>query len=195
MIAGPEDSKGGLYLSPHIVGAYPRYGIIVKVPTGTVLVSEQPTKNSGEIDNLAEPGWYALRDRPALSGSEITKPMVGEDPLGQPNVTFDFTKKGGKAFQKVTRKISQFGRAQAVGRIGAEQAAALSGHFAVVLDNQVKTRPIINFVENPDGINGRVGAEISGGFNSKQQARELAVVLRSGATPLKLVYLRQIPTR
>ena len=71
---------------------------------------------------------------------------------------------GREAFQEVTRRIAQRGQAQAIGPVGTEQAAALSGHFAVVLDNEVKTRPIINFVENPDGIDGRTGAQISGGF-------------------------------
>ena len=42
------------------------------------------------------------------------------------------------------------------------------GHFAVVLDNEVKTRPIINFAENPDGIDGRTGAQISGGFRRRR---------------------------
>ena len=31
-----------------------------------------------------------------------------------------------------------------------------------MLDQQIKSRPIINFVENPNGIDGRNGAQISG---------------------------------
>ncbi len=194
LIAGPEYSKSGLYVGPHNVGAQAS-GIVLTVPAGTVLVSEQPTERSGKIDNSAQPGWYALRDHPALSGSEITEPQVGEDQIGETNVTFAFTAPGRQAFQTVTRQIAEFGRSQAIGKVSPEQASALSGHFAVVLDNEVKIRPIINFVQNPRGISGSTGAEISGGFNTKQQARELAVVLKSGATPLKLVYLRQIPDR
>ncbi|MGA8745106.1 MAG: hypothetical protein WB507_04495 [Solirubrobacterales bacterium] len=194
LVAGPEYSKAGLFLGS---GSHrsPQNGLIVEVPAGTVLVSELPTNRSGSLDASAQPGWYALRDRPALSGSEITDPLVGAGPAGEPSVTFAFTKKGRQAFQAVTKEIAQFGRSEAIGKISAEQAAALSGHFAVILDNEVKTRPIINFAENPQGIEGRTGAEISGGFHTKQQARELAVVLRSGATPLKLVYLRQVPDR
>ena len=70
-----------------------------------------------------------------------------------------------------------------------ENAEALSGHFAVILDNEVQSRPIINFAENPDGIDGRQGAQISGGFNGEhglEQAQELATTLQIGALPIEL---------
>ena len=59
LIAGPEDTKAALNISPHILGAPPN-GIIVTVPAGTVLVSERPTERSGKTDLTAQPGWYAL---------------------------------------------------------------------------------------------------------------------------------------
>ena len=190
LIAGPEDKKQGLYVSP-TGQKRPRNGIVIKVPAGTVLVSEQPTERSGKTDQTAEPGWYALRDRPALSGTDITEPKQNTDQNNQPNVTFGFTEKGREAFQEVTRQIAQRGQAQAIGPVSTEQAAALSGHFAVVLDNEVKTRPIINFAQNPDGIEGRTGAEISGGFNSIQDAQELATILQIGALPIDLKLISQ----
>jgi SecD/SecF fusion protein len=190
LIAGPEDKKQGLYVSP-TGQKRPRNGIVVKVPAGTVLVSEQPTERSGKTDQTAEPGWYALKDRPALSGTDITEPKQNTDQNNQPNVTFGFTEKGREAFQEVTRQIAQRGQAQAIGPVSTEQAAALSGHFAVVLDNEVKTRPIINFAQNPDGIEGRTGAEISGGFNSIQDAQELATILQIGALPIDLKLISQ----
>jgi len=190
LIAGPEYTKQGLYVSP-TGEKRPRNGIIVEVPAGTVLVSEKPTERSGKTDQTAEPGWYALRDRPALSGTDITEPEQKFDQLNQPNVTFGFTEKGREAFQEVTRQIAQRGQAQAIGPVSGEQAAALSGHFAVVLDNEVKTRPIINFAQNPDGIDGREGAEISGGFNSVQDAQELATILQIGALPINLKLISQ----
>src|SRR6201999_2401034 len=84
---------------------------------------------------------------------------------GEPNVAFKFTDEGRENFQQVTREIAQRGAASAIGPVSNEQAAALSGHFAVILDNEGQSRPIINFQENPDGIDGRQGAEISGGFS------------------------------
>ena len=54
-----------------------------------------------------------------------------------------------------------------------------------MLDNQVVTQPIINFVENPDGIDGRTGAQISGNFTISS-AQDLAEFLRIGALPINL---------
>ena len=187
LIAGP---KQGLYVSPAGQEG-PRNGIVVKVPPGTILVSEKPTERSGKTNLTAQAGWYALRDRPALSGAEITGPEQNFDQIDQPNVTFGFTKKGRKAFQEVTRQIAQFGRAQAKGPVSAERASALSGHFAVVLYGEVETRPIINFAQNPNGINGQTGAEISGGFNTMGEAQALAKILKIGTLPINLVLIRQ----
>ena len=136
------------------------------MPTGTIVVSEYPSDETGKVDKTARPGWYAIKDDPALSGTDITNPKQEFGEFNEPNVSFDFTDQGRDAFQEVTRKIAQRGQAQAVGAGRRRTGAALSGHFAVVLDNEVKTRPIINFSQNPDGIDGRTGAQISGGFTS-----------------------------
>jgi SecD/SecF fusion protein len=185
LIAGPELTKEDLYVSA-TGEKRPRNGIVVEIPTGTVLVSEYPTDESGTLDKTAQPGWFALKDNPALSGNDITNPEAKTGQLGEPNVTFEFTEKGREAFQTVTRQIAQRGQASAIGPVSAEQAGALSGHFAVVLDNEVESRPIINFSENPDGIDGRTGAQISGGFKNEQEAQELATTLQIGALPINL---------
>jgi len=185
LIAGPELAKKDLYISP-TGKKRPKDGIVVEVPAGTILVSEYPSNEAGELDETAEPGWYALKDKPALSGSDITNPEQSYGPNNEPIVTFQFTGSGREAFQDTTRRIAQRGQASAIGPVGAEEAAALSGHFAVILDNEVKTRPIINFAENPDGIDGRTGAQISGGFNSIQDAQDLATTLQIGALPINL---------
>jgi SecD/SecF fusion protein len=190
LIAGPELSKKDLYVSP-TGEKRPRKGIVVKVPAGTILVSEYPVDESGKPDRTARPGWYALKDDPALSGTDITDPKQEFGEFNEPNVVFGFTDNGRDAFQEVTRRIAQRGQAQAVGPVAGEQAAALSGHFAVVLDNEVKTRPIIDFSQNPDGIDGRTGAQISGGFSSAQEAQDLATVLQIGALPINLKLISQ----
>src|SRR5262249_10175721 len=145
----------------------PKDGIVIEVPAGTILVSELPSDNTGKVDETAQPGWFAIKDNPALSGNDITNPKQEYGHTGEPNVTFGFTSSGEDAFHEATRQIAQRGQEQAIGPVSPEQAAALSGHFAVVLDNEVKTRPIINFAENPDGIDGRNGAQISGGFSGE----------------------------
>src|SRR4051794_8417774 len=185
LIAGPELSKKDLYISP-TGKKRPKNGIVVEVPAGTVLVSEFPTDEEGKLDETAEPGWFAIKDKPALSGQDITNPEQAYGPNNEPIVSFEFTGGGRESFQDVTRQIAQRGQAQAIGPVGAEEAAALSGHFAVILDNEVKTRPIINFAENPDGIDGRTGAQISGGFSSVTDAQDLATTLQIGALPINL---------
>ena len=54
---------------------------------------------------------------------------------------------------------------------------------------------IINFAENPDGIDGRTGAQISGGFNSVGEAQELATTLQIGALPISLKLISQTQVR
>jgi SecD/SecF fusion protein len=189
LLAGPEISKQDLYESP-TGETLPKDGLVVEIPAGTVLVSELPTDLSGKVDETAQPGWFALKDNVALSGSEITEPKQEyAQSGGEPNVSFKFSDSGRENFQNVTRAIAQRGQAQAIGPVGAQEAAALSGHFAVVLDNEVQSRPIINFSENPDGIDGRQGAQISGGFSGEhglEQAQELATTLQIGALPIEL---------
>ena len=190
LIAGPEFSEEDLFISA-TGRKRPHKGIVKKVPAGTIVISEQPSDSNGKpVEGIENAGWYALKDDPALSGTDITNPKQETDELGQPNVTFTFTDKGQQAFQDVTRKIAQRGQARAIGPAG-EQAAALSGHFAVVLDNEVKTRPIIDFSQNPDGIDGRTGAQISGGFTSIQEAQDIATFLQIGALPVNLKLISQ----
>jgi SecD/SecF fusion protein len=164
---------------------------VLVVPPGTIVASELPSEESGGVIEDAEPGWFALRDRPALTGDDITDPKQEFDELNQPNVTFEFTDEGREAFQEVTRRIAQRGQARAIGPISQEQAEELSGRFAVVLDNEIKTAPVINFQENPDGIDGRTGAQISGGFSSIQDAQDLATFLQIGALPINLKLISQ----
>jgi SecD/SecF fusion protein len=190
LIAGPEYSEEDLYITA--TGRKRAHkGEVLKVPVGTVVVSEKAQNSDGSVIDEAEPGWFALVDEPALSGTEIKNPKQESGQFGEPTVTFDFTDQGREDFHNVTRRIAQRGQEQAIGLPGQEEAEALSGHFAVVLDNEVKTRPIINFSENPDGIDGRTGAQISGGFKDVFEAQEIATFLQIGALPINLKLISQ----
>ncbi len=59
-----------------------------------------------------------------------------------------------------------------------------------MLDDEVVSRPIINFAENPQGIDGRTGAQIEGSF-SIQEAQDLAQFLKIGALPIELKLISQ----
>ena len=164
--------------------------MILTVPQGTVVVQAEANDPSVSqtLQEQSDAPQYVLEDRPALSGTDITNPKQNFDPVtNQPNVTFDFTDKGQSAFQEITRKIAQRGAATAAAGAGTSAAGAeqYSQHFGVVLDNQVVTLPIINFFENPDGIDGRNGAQISGNFTIGS-AQDLAHFLEIGALPVKL---------
>ncbi len=186
--AGPAAKEKDLYLQFRNEKRPPGTQILT-VPQGTVVVqaeSEDPTLSQSPAEISSSP-HYVFRDRPALSGDDIKNPKQNFDPqTNQPNVTFDFTDDGRTAFQDVTRKIAERGAATAPpGTVGAAAAEQYSQHFSVVLDNQVVTQPIINFDENPGGIDGRTGAQISGSF-SISSAQDLAEFLRIGALPINL---------
>src|ERR1700744_1977237 len=136
LLAGPEQSKEDLYESP-TGETLPKDGIVVEVPPGTILVSELPTEENGKLDETAQPGWFALKDNPALSGSEITEPKQEyTQGSGEPNVSFKFTDSGRDAFQTVTRQIAQRGAASAIGPVNAEQAGGLSGNLSMFLRSE-----------------------------------------------------------
>jgi SecD/SecF fusion protein len=192
LIAGPELAKEDLYVTA-TGRKRPHNGIVKEVPPGAIVVSEQSTNGSGEVlEGPENAGWFVLKDDPALSGTDITDPKQEyEENTGAPNVTFEFTDDGREAFHEVTRRIAQRGAARAIGPAAGKQAEELSGRFAVVLDDEIKTAPIIDFSQNPDGIDGRTGAQISGGFNSTQEAQDLATVLQIGALPINLKLISQ----
>ena len=182
-------SKKDLYESP-TGETLPKDGLVVEIPARHRPGLRTADRRSGKVDETAQPGWFALKDEPGPLGQRNHRTEAGI-PQGsnEPNVAFKFTDKGRENFQNVTRQIALRGQSQAIGPVSAEQAGALSGHFAVILDNEVQSRPIINFAENPDGIDGRQGAQISGGFSGEhglEQAQELATTLQIGALPINL---------
>lgn len=189
LIAGPGTDLEDDILTDDNGDPRPRSaGEILKVPQGTLVLAGTPEADPACLTNNC---YWVLKDRPALSGTDIKSPQQNFDPnTNQPNVTFEFNDEGRRAFHEVTRRIAQRGQSQAIGQVDAQTAAAMSGHFAVVLDNEVVSRPIINFQENPDGIDGRTGAQISGSFTISE-AQDLATILQIGALPINLELISQ----
>jgi SecD/SecF fusion protein len=199
-LGDPSERKKDLFV-PYD-GKRPAGSKVVTVPQGTVVVDQPPEDDTQTPDvdesQTGQAQYFVLHDRPELTGNDITNPEQNFDPTtNQPNVTFDFTDTGQREFQDVTRRISQRGQEayfQATGQpassASVNDASQFSGTFAIVLDGVVQSRPIINFVENPDGIDGRNGAQISGNFTTTE-AQDLAEVLRIGALPIKLTLISQ----
>jgi SecD/SecF fusion protein len=196
----PSENLKDLYLP--FGGEKPPNSRVIDVPQGTVVLEEPPTDDASTQDvdesTLGDSQFFVLKDRPSLSGDEIENPEQNLDPVtNQPNVTFDFTDEGQQAFQQVTRDISLRGQdayfaatGQPASTADDATAAEFSDSFAIVLDGELQSRPIINFKENPDGIDGRTGAQISGNFTTTE-AQDLAEVLRIGALPIKLALISQ----
>lgn len=181
LIAGPTDQRVDLLESSDFLesGLTREELEIVAVPQGTIVVKEPLTDSEG--NELAGERWYVMKDRPALSGDQITDPAASRDRLNQPIVTFDFTDGGADTFQEVTRDIAVRGQT-------ALPPAPES--FAIILDGEIISRPVIDFNENPNGIDGGQGAQISGSFTI-QEVSDLAELLRIGALPVELELISQ----
>src|SRR4051812_19598142 len=175
----PDDSRSGALEG--LTGAQKERAQVLEVKPGIlVLRDEKPKATAPNPD-----AWWIIQDNPGLSGTDIKNPEQNFDQRAgnEPIVTFDFSDKGRKAFQRITRQVAQR---------GADNANPLnpdptqnSQHFAIALDNQLVSTPFINYQENPDGIDGSTGAQISGGFTITS-AQDLAKVLKIGALPLRL---------
>ena len=159
---------------------------ILEVPEGVIVLravdEREPSKQKGKVDN-----WWVLEDNPVLSGSDIKNPEQNFEngTGGPPIVTMEFSDKGRKAFAATTRAIAQRGADNSSINGGLQNPIGASMSFAIRLDNELISTPYINFRENPDGIDGSQGAQISGGFTITT-AQDLARLLKIGALPLRL---------
>ena len=158
--------------------------VIVEVKPDTVVVRAENRDSTAKVDR-----WFVLKDDVALEGKELKDPEQNFDSgtggSNAPIVTFKFTDKGRKTWEKVTREIAERGN-ESVGVLpGTTTPREVAQHFAIVLDNELVSTPFIDFNENPEGIDARNGSQIEGGFTIKT-AQELANVLKTGALPVQL---------
>ena len=102
---------------------------------------------------------------------------------GEPIVTMQFTDKGGDRFAEITNREADRGRARHNITGGQGDPSQSFQHFAIVLDRQIKSWPSIDFEQYPNGIGGANGAQITG-IGSLTEAKDLALVLQSGALPV-----------
>ncbi|MCJ8139774.1 protein translocase subunit SecD [Falsirhodobacter halotolerans] len=113
-----------------------------------------------------EPGvFYVVQTTPVVTGEQLVDAQPAFDQNNRPAVNFRFNGSGGRAFGDYT--------AQNIGR-----------PFAIVLDNQVISAPVIN-----SAIPGGSGI-ITGNFNV-EGSTELAVLLRAGALPAGMNFLEE----
>jgi preprotein translocase subunit SecD len=146
--------------------------------------------------------WYLFQHYPKRSGDAIPE-LTGRDlersriraevsSTGQGNVVLlGFTPAGKHKFREITQTEAARGQAlaDAAGRGGSANSSVVqryAQHFAIVLDGKLLSTPYIDYKQNPDGIDvAGTGAELSNLPSS--EAKELAILLRSGALPARVV--------
>jgi SecD/SecF fusion protein len=200
LVRGPVQTKqaalakwGGKLPAGHKLFAVPPDTVVIRCGAGGAVVcpgvaQTNPTQNY----------WYLMRytppEVPEMTGSDLKLSGTRQDfdtRTGEAIVLMDFTDRGGKKFEEITRDIAQRGKLlfNTVGG-GQGDPSAFLQHFAIVLDREIKSWPTIDFTEYPGGITGSNGAQISG-LQSIGEAKNLALVLQTGALPVEFRTLDQ----
>jgi preprotein translocase subunit SecD len=115
--------------------------------------------------NGGEQSWYLVSRVSAVRGKDLRDAQPGTDQNGQPNVRFTLTGEGGQRFYNFT-------------------SSHVGESLGVVLDNKVQEVANIKEAIRDTG-------EISGGSMNEQQAKDLSMILRSGALPAGIKYLEE----
>jgi SecD/SecF fusion protein len=202
----PSTGNAGLLDSPG--GTVPPGWKVLKVPAKTIVVSCSKDTSSvcpgdgsgvppeGKFDfylfkHGAYPGdQYATDGKyPNMTGKDLKLSGVRQDfdPNGQPIVLLAFTGHGDKVFKQVTQNEATRGQISGVPGNQCGNTCA----FAIVLDNEIRSFPTIDFDQNPRGIDPRgTGAEINN-IGSTSEAKQLALVLQTGALPVQFKTLER----
>lgn len=124
---------------------------------------------------------------PEMTGGDLKLSGTQQDfdpQTSQPEVLLAFTGQGRKRFHEITKAEAVRGRT-AYARFGQGQDPNnFNQHFAIVLDRDIKSFPSIDFNEFPGGIDPVNGARITG-IRSVGEAKDLALVLQTGALPVE----------
>lgn len=117
--------------------------------------------------------WFIVATEPQLTGAALSGAQVGFDQNNQPKIDMQFKGDGATKFADLTDKMGK--------------AAQITGQdqlLAIVLDGTVQSAPRVQ--ERIEG--GR--AEITGKF-TLAEAKNLALVLQTGALPIELLPVQQ----
>jgi len=131
------------------------------LPPDTVLL---PGHNVGTKVNETGQAWYLISRASAVTGRDLRNAEPSRDENGMPSVAFNLTGEGGRRF-------------------GAFTGAHVGDNLAVVLDGKVQEVAVIKDQIHDNGV-------INGRF-TEQEAKDLAMILRSGALPAGIKYLEE----
>ncbi|HZH81132.1 MAG TPA: protein translocase subunit SecD [Gemmatimonadales bacterium] len=111
--------------------------------------------------------FYAVEDRPIITGEELQDAKALRDPLtNQSVVTFTLSRRGGRIFERETGRH-------------------VNDYMAIILDGRV--------VGQPPVIKSQIGqrGQIELGAKPLQEAQDLALVLKAGALPAPLTIIEE----
>ena len=201
VIAGPASTQAEV-LELVEGGKAPEGSKFFAVPEGRIVLSCGGAAGfCPGVNASVGPGttyYYLFEYRPNAAEDPVPE-MTGEDlrlsgtqqdfhpDTGEPIVNLEFTDGGGDKFHAITRELAQRGRSREQ-LLNLPREGALQ-HFAIVLDDEIRSFPSIDYVDNPDGIAGG-RAFIQGDF-TVEEAKDLALVLQTGALPLEFVQVQR----
>jgi len=185
VVSGPyqteEDAERRANGPNRDIFAVPEGMIVVTCGEGAVVCPGGPQASGVAPDRTY---YYLFKyeppDVPEMTGEDFvlsgTRADFDTSPGGgnRPIVTMEFTDSGSDKFQDITRDLHIRGKLR-----NAPQ------HFAIVLDREIKTFPQIDYTDS--SLSGGIGggrAQIQG-LDSLQEAKEIALVLQTGALPVK----------
>ncbi len=132
-----------------------------QVPEDSEVISGDVEDMTGRVTGKE---YYLLKKASTISGRDLRNARRSQDQYNQPAVSFSLTPDGARKFQAYT-------------------SAHIGDRMAIVLDNKVRSAPVIRGAISDSGI-------IEGNF-TVQQAEDLSLVLRAGALPASITYLEE----
>lgn len=131
------------------------------LPPDSILL---PGAGSITKNSNGEQPWYLVSRASAVTGRDLRDAEPSRDENGQASVRFNLTGEGGRRF-------------------GAFTGAHVGDNLAVVLDNKVQEVAVIKEQIHDSGVINGIGDE--------QRAKDVAMILRSGALPAGIKYLEE----
>ncbi|MCZ2146717.1 MAG: protein translocase subunit SecD [Bryobacterales bacterium] len=131
-------------------------------PGGVLPLNSKIVKAPGRADQTE--GYYVLARTPVITGRDLrnARPQQGE--FGKWETTFTLNQEAARRFGRFTE-------------------THIGKRLAIVLDNQIRSAPVI---QNKIEDSGRIT-----GASSQQDASDLALVLRAGSLPAGVLYLEE----
>ncbi|HEY2327554.1 MAG TPA: protein translocase subunit SecD [Gaiellaceae bacterium] len=196
-IAGLLDAYNGKVPAGDKVLGSPDKTVVISCSAQTTSVCPGETTTSG-LPPAGQTDYYLFKhgsypnDRyatdgkyPNMTGNDLKLSGIQESfdtNTGSPIVQLAFTGHGNSVFHQVTKNEAIRGEIKNEGANCSTDCA-----FAIVLDNQLRSWPAVNLQDSPNGIDPVGGGAEINNIGSQSEAKDLALVLQTGALPINFV--------